>query len=98
LDNAGDVHDLGGDFDECIILLATTKIDSETNKLEMDRTFQLFRDELRSLQKKNVDKIDWMPGLLRAKYSRKAFSGSDFRVAPYLTTGQFGAFFGPSVL
>lgn len=96
--NPGDVHELGGDFDEAIILLATSKIDSETNKIEMDRTFQLFKDELKSLKRKNVDKIDWMPTLLRAKNSRHSRSGSDFRVANNLTISQFGSFFGPSVL
>jgi hypothetical protein len=91
--NTGDVHELGADFDEAIILLATSKIDYETNKLESDRFFGLFRDEIKSLKKTNVDKIDWFPTLRRGRSGRNA----DFFVNPFLRTSQFGSHFGPRV-
>lgn len=95
--NSGDVHELGGDFDEAIILLSTSKLDYETNKIEADRFFALYQNELKSLRQQNVDKPDWFPRLLRAKESRSN-RNRDFAVTPFLTSRQFGSFFGPSVM
>lgn len=93
--NSGDVSPLGHDFDEAIILLATSKVDYETNKVEGDRMFAMYRDELKSLKKNNVDKIDWFPKLRRAKDS---FGGAGVAgVHPYLGYNQVGSNFGPRV-
>ncbi len=96
--NTGDVHELGGEFDEAIILLSTSKLDYETNKIEGDRFFQMYRDELKSLKKINIEKPDWFPRLLRARESFHSVRGGGFRVHPFLSASQFGSFFGPSVL
>lgn len=92
--NAGDVSPLGSDFDEAIILLATSKLDYETNKVEGDRFFALYNDEIKSLKKVNTDKIDWFPTLQRAKHS---ISGRGFgsSVHPFLNYNQVGSNFGP---
>lgn len=94
--NAGDVSPLGSDFDEAIILLATSKLDYETNKIEGDRMFALYKDEIKSLRKVNTDKIDWFPKLKRAKNS---ISGHGFSssVHPFLNYNQVGSNFGPRV-
>ena len=89
--NDKDVHEMGRDFDEAIILLATTKIKAESNQSEADRFYALFLDELKSLKKTNVDKIDWFPTLRRPKQSP-----SDLLVAPNLLFRQAGPNFGPA--
>lgn len=91
--NSGDVHELGSDFDEAIILLAASKLDYETNRIEGDRIFSMYRDELKSLKRTNVDKIDWYPKLMRAGGGRNR----DYRVNQFLSASQFGNNFGPSV-
>ena len=61
----GDVHELGQEFDECICLLATCRLKAEQNMKEADRFFALYKDELISLKKRNIDKTDWFPSLQR---------------------------------
>ena len=63
--NDGDVSELGEEFSEAIILLATTKLKAEQNQSEDADYFKLYQDEISSLKKTNVDKIDWAPHLLR---------------------------------
>ncbi len=65
-----DVHELGMDFDELIISLATSRIAYENNKSEGDDFSVEFRRELSSLKKTNADKIDWAPTLQRGMRSR----------------------------
>jgi hypothetical protein len=90
--NDGDVHELGEDFDEAIILLATGKIKAEANLgAEADRFMMLWQDEIRSLKRTNVDKIDWFPTLRRPRQA-----SSDALVAPNLLYRQAGANFGPA--
>lgn len=90
--NDGDVHELGQEFDEAIILLATAKINYETSKEEGDKFFQLYKDELRSLRKNNTDKIDWFPQLERAGQSN-----NDPLLHPFLGYRQVGDAYGPRV-
>ena len=58
-----DVHELGEEFDEAIILLSVAKIYFETNIKEGDRFYSMYEDEYKSLRRVNVDKIDWFPKL-----------------------------------
>lgn len=89
--NDGDVSGLGADFDEAIILLSVSKIKSETSQQEGDRFFAHYKDELRTLKKTNMDKIDWFPSLKRpyAKGSRQPH--------PNLLYQQVGSNFGHRV-
>lgn len=64
--NDNDVHELGKDFDEAIILLSTAKMKyDQGQKEDGDRFLALYGDELRSLKKVNTDKLDWFPKLHR---------------------------------
>ena len=68
--NSGDVHELGGDFDEAIILLAVTKVRySQSINEDGDRMIALYQDEIRSLRRVNMDKIDWLETLKRPSQS-----------------------------
>ncbi len=89
--NDGDIHELGQAFDEAIILLATSKLKSESNQDEGDKFYALFQDELRTLRRTNMDKIDWFPNLQKPWYS-----DSRLLVHPNLLYGQIGAQFGPA--
>lgn len=89
--NDGDVHELGEQFDEAIILLATAKIKAESNLHdEADRFMNLFLDEIKSLKKTNVDKIDWLPKL------KSPYNKQNNNVVANLLYNQVGAQFGPS--
>lgn len=63
--NNGDVPELGEEFVEAIILLATAKMNAEQNKKEDADFMSLYDDEIKSLKRTNVDKIDWLPKLKR---------------------------------
>lgn len=63
--NDGDVPELGEEFSEAIILLATAKLKAEQNQSEDADYFKLYQDEIESLKATNVDKIDWSPNLKR---------------------------------
>jgi len=91
--NDGDVHELGQDFDEAIILLATSKVKGETEiKTGTQTFFSFWQDEVKSLRRTNMDKIDWFPRLKRPKESRIAGA----RLHPNLMFRQVGPNFGPS--
>ena len=87
-----DVHNLGADFDEAIILLATSKVKLEESQQEGSAFMVLYQDEVKNLKKTNVDKIDWFPTLFPASASH---SPSRHLVAPNLAFSQAGANFGP---
>ena len=87
--NDSDVHELGQDFDDAIVLLATAKIKFEQNQKEGSQFFSLYKDEISSLKKVNVDKIDWIPTLRSGGRRRR-----DQFVHPFLKTSQAGANFG----
>lgn len=61
--NDGDVSELGEEFSEAIILLATAKLKGEQNQSEDADFFKFYQDEIASLKRTNVDKIDWNPKL-----------------------------------
>lgn len=92
--NDNDVHEMGQEFDEAIILLAVAKIKYESSMNEDgDKFFALYKDELTSLRRTNMDKIDWMPTLKRPQDSRRGNGRiGDGRGLLY---GQIGPNYGP---
>ena len=84
-----DVHELGQEFDEVIILLSVAKIKYQDSQAEGDRWYQLYQDEIRNLKKTNVDKIDWLPTLQRPYEAR----GRGYHIHPYLKRSQAGTYF-----
>jgi hypothetical protein len=88
----GDVHEMGQDFDEAIILLSVAKLKAETNQQEATGFWNMFTDELRTLRRVNMDKIDWFPTLKRPGES----SRNQGRVVKNLLYRQAGPLFGPA--
>lgn len=88
--NDGDIHELGDAFDEAIILLATGKLKLEGNIDEGKTFIQLYQDELASLKKQNIDKLDWLPTLKRPG----GFNTN--RLNRFLSYNQLGGNFGPA--
>ena len=89
--NDGDIHELGQEFDEALILYAVAKIKYQDSQQEGDRFLQLYATEVSSLRKYNVDKIDWSITLKRPK---------EDRVEPFVSGNllfkQAGPYYGPS--
>jgi hypothetical protein len=90
--NTDDVHELGQEFDEAIILLSVAKIKYQDSQKEGDRFLGLYKDEIRNLRKTNMDKIDWFPSLRRPTLHRTAGT----RAHPFLLYRQAGSNFGPA--
>lgn len=86
----GDVHELGPDFDEAIILLATTKIQAETSQAEAASFYKMYSDELVTLRRTNADKPDWIPTMKRPYPGRSDSVGNSI-----LQYRQLGGSFGP---
>jgi hypothetical protein len=92
--NDNDVHELGQDFDEAIILLSVSKVKGESEiKLGTANFYSMWQDEMKSLKRTNTDKIDWFPTMKRP-YS----TGSQQLVHPYLSYSQIGSQYGRRVL
>jgi len=87
LTNDEDIHELGGDFDEAIILLATARIKYQDSQKEGDRFAAMYQDELRNLRKTNMDKPDWKPVL------EKPSEGTPM-VQRFLRYDQIGPYYG----
>lgn len=85
----GDVPELGEEFSEAIILLATTKLKAEQNQKEDIDFMQLYKDEIDSLKKTNVDKIDWLPKLQRPNAFNDSFTGG-LRYSQIGSSGLYG--------
>ena len=86
-----DVHELGQEFDEAIILLAVSKVKAEAEiESGTDNFFSMWKDELKSLKKTNVDKIDWFPTLRRPGKANIL----NRRFHPYASQAQVGPFYG----
>ena len=85
-----DIHELGQEFDEALILMAVTKLKYQDSQVEGDRWYQMYNDEIRNLKKDNIDKIDWIPTL----------QSPQGRTNPYVVKNllfrQAGGYFGPS--
>ena len=93
--NDNDIHELGPDFDNAIIYLSTALIDLGISKKESDRWFGLYKDEIRSLKKTNMDKIDWLPRL-RQRDEGAYYGGRLHRTVEYGQIGT-GGYYGPPV-
>lgn len=89
--NDGDIHELGEEFDEAIILLATAKMKAEQNLLQDSQNFMMmYKDEIATLRRINVDKIDWLPRLQRPDGDYwNGFTGG-LRYAQVGNTGMYG--------
>lgn len=93
--NDNDIHEMGQEFDEAIILLATSKVKYESSINEDgDKFFALYKDELSTLRRTNMDKIDWLPSLLRPQDSRR--SNNRIMNGRGLLYTQLGGNYGPS--
>ncbi len=88
--NDDDIHELGQDFDEALIVLSVAKIKYQDSQAEGDRWYQMYQDEIRTLRKTNVDKIDWIPTLQRPSAGR-----SNQYVTSQLLFRQVGGNYGP---
>lgn len=92
--NDDDMHEMGHQFDEAIVLLSTAKLNYEQNKKEGDRFLTLYADEVKNLRKHNIDKIsNWMPSLRRVPHRNGGFGGQTG--SRFLNFGQLGGQFGP---
>lgn len=89
--NDDDVHELGENFNEAIILLSVAKFKYQDSQAEGDVWKKMYDDEVASLKKTNVDKIDWLPILERPNQGR-----TDPFVTKNLLFSQAGAYYGPS--
>lgn len=94
--NDTDIHEMGQDFDEAIILLAVAKIKYESSMLDDgDKFFLLYKDEIASLRRTNMDKID---GFFTLKRPQDSLGGRNSRISRGLSYLQLGnGNFGPSV-
>ena len=91
--NDGDVHELGGEFDEAIILLALTKVRySQSINEDGDRMIALYQDEIKSLRRTNIDKIDQLEVLKRPSQS----GPNNLLAHRNLAYVQLGGMYGPS--
>jgi len=96
--NDNDIHELGQEFDECIILLATSKLQGEQSKKDVETFAALFANELRVLRRKNADKLDHLPrrGRPSQAFNGRGGFGSGHGPHPWLSYQQFGSKYGPS--
>lgn len=90
--NDDDIHELGQDFDEAIILHATAKVKLEDNIEEGKYFAQLYTDEIKNLKTFNVDKLDWLPTLLRP--DGRSFNSN--RMNRFLSYSNLGGNYGPA--
>ena len=89
--NDDDVHELGQEFDEAIILLCVSKLKYENSQKEGKDWFSLYVDEMSTLKKVNADKLDHVPELARPRESRNR----SMIFHPQLSYGQLGGSYGP---
>lgn len=86
-----DIHEFGQEFDEAIILLATSKLKLADSQKEADKFFSLYKDEVKNLRKTNTDKPDWFPKLRRPEDSALGRGN----IHPGLSYRQVGSYYGP---
>ena len=84
----GDIHELGQEFDEAIILLSVAKIKAENSQQEAATFYTMWQEELRSLRRTNMDKLDFFPTM------RKPFESNDDLVVKNLQYRQAGSYYG----
>lgn len=93
--NNNDTHELGSQFDEALIILATARLKFEQNMITEGTAFhKLYEDELKNLKQYNSDTaLNWMPSLRRAKNSPDLAGGGVHR---FLSYSQMGGSYGPA--
>jgi hypothetical protein len=87
-----DVHELGQDFDEALILLSTAKLRYQQSQKEGDRFLSLYTDEIKSLRKVNADKLDFLNTMKSREQSGRYHGG----VHPLVGYQQLGSQYGRS--
>jgi hypothetical protein len=94
--NNGDVPEIGEDFTQAIILLAVARLKAEQNQAQDSANFmQLYQQEINSLKKTNLDKIDWKMILKRAgNDGGDAYTGG-LRYSQIGGSGQYGGSWSP---
>lgn len=88
--NDGDVPELGEEFSEAIILLSVAKLKGEQNQSEDADFFKFYQDEIASLKRTNVDKIDWAPRLHSPQSETASAYTGGLRFAQIGNSGMFG--------
>jgi hypothetical protein len=89
--NDGDIHEFGQEFDEAIILLASSKIKFQENQKEGDSYYSLYKDELAILRRYNMDRnLDWKPTLKRPSQKRGSRGFLNKNVIWQQLGGQYG--------
>lgn len=93
--NDEDVHELGDDFDSAITYLAIAIMRGELSQKESTTYLGMYKDELKSLRRFYLDKIDWLPRL-QSPFSLGSFGGY---LHPAVSYGQIGGsgMFGPTI-
>lgn len=94
--NSGDVPEIGSDFAEAIILLASAKMKAEQNQTQDAQNFMaMYQDEIKSLRTTNLDKIDWKMVLkIPGEDSNDQFTGG-LRFSQIGGSGQYGGSWSP---
>lgn len=94
--NDGDVPELGEEFSEAIILLASAKMKAEQNQTADAQNFMnLYMDEIKSLKQTNLDKIDFKAILKPAgENDQDQYTGA-LRYAQIGGSGQYGGSWNP---
>lgn len=91
--NDEDIHEMGQDFDEAIILLSTAKIKYESSMNDDgDKFLGLYADEIKTLRRVNMDKIDFFSTLRRPSDSR---GNKNSMITRGLSYSQLGGSYGP---
>lgn len=94
--NSGDVPEIGEEFSEAIILLATAKMKAEQNQSQDAGNFMgLYKDEIDSLKKTNLDKIDWKMILKNPGDGMVDQWNGGLRFAQVGSSGQYGGSWNP---
>lgn len=94
--NSGDVPEIGEEFSEAIILLATARLKAEQNQTQDSQNFfMLYEKELESLKSSNVDKIDWKMVLKTPGDNDSDVFTGGLRYAQIGGSGQYGGSWTP---
>ena len=93
--NDNDIHELGEDFDSAVVFLATAIMRGETSQKEGTTYLGMYKDELKTLKRSHIDKIDWLPRLQSGNLISK-LGGRFHRAVSYGQIGT-GGWFGPRV-
>ena len=95
--NDEDVHELGSDFDSAVIYLATSIVRGETSQEESKTYLGMYVNEIKSLKRFHLDKIDWLPRLNKGSMGGEGGFGGFLH--PAVAYGQIGGsgMFGPTV-